>query len=67
MLKVLTLFIDHKCFAVVDFTAISRSLEYFGLGKQFINYVMLLFADFELCTQNMDLYFWLAETAVWPA
>ena len=42
----------EKCFDTVSFSAIRGSLEYFGIGPKFIQMVMLLFTDFQLCTQN---------------
>ena len=42
----------HKCFNCIEFTAIRGSLKYFGIGDKFVEYVMLLFTDFQLCTQN---------------
>ena len=42
----------EKCFDMIDFTAIEGSLRYFGIGDQFVHYVMMLFKDFLICTQN---------------
>ena len=52
-LENLILLIDfEKCFDMISHTAIVGSLRYFGIGEEFIRWVMLLFAEFELCTQN---------------
>ena len=42
----------QKCFDSISHTAIEGSLRYFGVGQWFIDYVKLLFNNFELCTQN---------------
>ena len=42
----------EKCFDSIEHHAISGALEYFNFGKLYIEAVMLLMADFELCTTN---------------
>ena len=42
----------QKCFDMIDYTAIKGSMKYFGFGDTFINHTMLLFDDFQFCTQN---------------
>ena len=42
----------EKCFDFIKHSAIQESLRYFGIGEVFIRWTMLLFSDFELCTQN---------------
>ena len=42
----------EKCFDMISHQAIRKSMEYFGIGNFFIRAVMLLFTDFQLCTQN---------------
>ena len=52
-LRAIVMQIDfEKCFDTISFEAIRGSLAYFGIGEQFIKYVMLLFSDFQICTQN---------------
>ena len=52
-LEALILSIDfEKCFNLIDHTAIQGLLQYFGYGPKFIKWIMLLFTDFEVCTQN---------------
>ena len=42
----------EKCFDRIEIAAIKGALEYFDFDRKYINWVMFLFADFELCTQN---------------
>ena len=42
----------EKCFDMIDHKAIKGALQYFGIGDIYIAWVMLLFENFELCTQN---------------
>lgn len=42
----------YKCFDVIEHQSVFRTLEYFGFGSGFIEWLKLLFVDFELCTQN---------------
>ena len=42
----------EKCFDMISHTAISGSMRYFGFGEKFIKWVMLLFTNFKICTQN---------------
>ena len=41
-----------KCFDRISHKAIKGVLRFFNFGDQFIRNVMLLYTDFELCTQN---------------
>ena len=41
-----------KCFDRCDFTAIKRTMRYFGFGEPFIAMIMVLFNQFLLCNQN---------------
>ena len=51
--KAIVMAIDfEKCFDMISFSAIEGALRYFGIGEKFVNNVMLLFTDFQLCTQN---------------
>ena len=51
--KAIIMAIDfEKCFDMISFSAIRGALRYFGIGEKFVEYVMLLFTDFELCAQN---------------
>ena len=43
----------EKCFDKLSHQAITGSLEYFGFGKTFQQWVALFFSDFEICTQNL--------------
>ena len=42
----------EKCFDRIEHSAIRGALNYFNIGPNFTNWVMLLFNQFELCTQN---------------
>ena len=42
----------EKCFDMIEYCAIIGALEYFEIGPKFTKWVMLLFTEFELCTQN---------------
>ena len=51
--KGLLVTIDYeKCFDRVEFKSIAGSLRYFGFGETFVSWIMLLYQDFTLCTQN---------------
>ena len=41
-----------KCFDLISYSGIRGSLRFFGIGKQFINYVDLLLTQFESCVTN---------------
>ena len=41
-----------KCFDRVSHHAIRKVLNFFNFGENLIKYIMLLYTDFELCTQN---------------
>ena len=45
----------QKCFDMIDHSAIKGALRYFGVGENFISWVMLLFNEFEMCVQNTDI------------
>ena len=52
-LQQLIMLIDfEKCFNMISHTAIIGALNYFGFGPNFAKWVMVLFTDFQLCTQN---------------
>ena len=42
----------EKCFDRVEYCAIQGSLKYFNFGDNFINWIFLLFNDFNICTKN---------------
>ena len=42
----------EKAFDRVDYDCLYKSFEYFGYGKKFIEYIRLMFTNFELCTIN---------------
>ena len=42
----------EKAFDRVNYESLYKTLEYFGYGCQFIDYVKLLFTEFSLCTIN---------------
>ena len=42
----------EKCFDLIDHIAIRGALRYFGIGENYIKWTMLLFSEFEVCTQN---------------
>lgn len=42
----------QKCFDSLEHDAIWGSLRYFNFGERLIEWIQLLFRDFELCTQN---------------
>ena len=42
----------EKCFDMIEHTAINGALNYFGFGPKYKRWLMLLFTDFEICTQN---------------
>ena len=42
----------EKCFHMIEHCAIRGKLQYFGFGPKYIKWVMLLFTNFEVCTQN---------------
>ena len=59
----LVLAIDfEKCFDCVEHTAVKGALEYYGFGPNFIQWIMILFTEFEVCTQKQWIYFSLAAT-----
>ena len=41
-----------KCFDRVAHISIEKVMKFFNFGANFIQYLMLLYKDFELCTQN---------------
>ena len=42
----------EKCFDRIEHKSIGNIFRYFNFGEKFINMVMLLFAEIELCTIN---------------
>ena len=42
----------HKCFDKVEHKSILGALDYFGFGPKFVEYIGILFRNFEVCTQN---------------
>ena len=42
----------EKCFDMIEHCAIRGALQYFGVGPKYIRWIMLLFTNFEVCTQN---------------
>ena len=51
--KALIVTIDFdKCFDRVEFKSIEGALRYFNFGERFISWVMLLYRNCKLCTQN---------------
>ena len=42
----------EKCFDRVEHESIRKTFQYFGFGDYFVKLLMILFADFEICTSN---------------
>ena len=42
----------EKCFDSVSHEAMEKSLRYFNIGENFISWVMMVYAKFELCVTN---------------
>ena len=52
-MEALILSIDfEKCFDMIVHNAIRGSFKYFGFGETYIDWIMVLFTNFEVCTQN---------------
>ena len=50
--KYVIMTIDNKCFHRINHNAIERVFRFFRFGDRFIRHLMLLYTNFELCTQN---------------
>ena len=49
---VITIIDFEKCFDHIEFDSILGSFRYFGFGEEFIQNIVLLYQDFELCVEN---------------
>ena len=53
----------EKCFDIIEHRSVKGALEYFGFGPNFVRWMMILFADFEICTQNNgEISNWISPT-----
>ena len=42
----------EKCFDTIEIDALMSAMEFFGFGKEFMQWVALLYQDFQLCVNN---------------